>query len=114
MSQVLDECYRSFESAASSIEKLLLQPVDQDFRELVESFLHSAALVQRGALDWKLEASWGRGLEAILWSQVVNCEQLPRPRLQQLQRFLHRAVSVGDSLNACLAVLLARASPSSP
>ena len=63
---MLDGCYRSFENASSSIQKLLSQPVDQDFRELVESFLHSAALVQRGALEWKLEAAYKPFLESML------------------------------------------------
>ena len=104
---VLDQLYRCLEHVARSIENLKsAMPPSQgeDVGELTESFLQSASHVQSSALEWKcrvvdaFDSTDGRE-----WSA-----HWPRRAQKPLDKFLSRAVIVGDSLNACLAVLLAR------
>ena len=109
---VLDQIYRSFEHATGSILKLqqsMDHACDNDFRELTEGFLLSAAHVQSSALEWKCQVVDAADVAAPDQpsSNSIITQKLSRP----LSKFLGRANSVGDSLNACLTVLLARREP---
>lgn len=111
---VLDQTYRSFEHTTGSILRLqgASEAADADFHELTESFLSSAALVQSSALDWKCQVVDAADIVAP-HQPAASCyiSQL-KISSKALGKFLGRATSVGDSLNACLAVLLARRSES--
>ena len=109
---VLDQTYRSFEHSTRSIVRLqesMEHAFDDDFKELINGYLLSASHVQSSALEWKcqvVDAADTAAPDRPNSSCMVG-SQLKLSR-KQLGKFLGRANSVGDSLNTCLAVLLAR------
>eukprot|EP00438_Fugacium_kawagutii_P026795 Skav209681 [mRNA] locus=scaffold1603:158837:159643:- [translate_table: standard] len=109
---VLDQTYRSLELTTHRILKLqdANEAVDADFKELTESFLSSASLIRSSALEWKCKVVDSvDATTASASNQLFQLKELKELKVSKdLGRFLGRAISVGDSLNACLAVLLAR------
>ena len=106
---VLDQIYRCLDESTSRVLELrqsLTHTISSDVGELIEDFLRSAEHVNASVLEWKCRAV---DILDTTEASAAGCSPLSsRGQRKMLGKLLDRAESVGESLNACLTVLLAR------
>ncbi|CAE7649078.1 unnamed protein product [Symbiodinium sp. CCMP2592] len=111
---VLDRIYRCLDEAMRRISQLrasLDHTISQDVGELIEDLSLSAARINSSVLEWKCRAVDALDTADEYVDGTSQWSPSSRRQRRLLGKLLDRAESIGDSLNACLTILLARRSP---